>query len=152
MIAFCVLVKVFMVLVEMNTAWVIKISQIHKTFVSSKQVHIKWIKLHFVVITRTYFFSDRHLHGIIRNKQRFIDKDFSTSLPIYSLSVRSFQYLFPRATWLRISGNKTKSFRQLDSGFEQHDFWVTWLEPWWTPSLTCLKYSLGRETWVLQCW
>ena len=140
MIAFCVLVKVFMVLVEMNTAWVIKISQIHKTFVGPKQVHIKWTMLNFV---------DHHLHHIIRNKQHFIDKDFSNSLPIYSLSV-SFQYLFLRPTWLRISGNKTKSFRQLYSGFGQHDFGlvvfcVTWLEPWWTPSLTWLKYSLGQR-------
>ena len=149
MIAFCVLVKVFMVLVEMNTAWVIKISQIHKTFVGPKQVHIKWTMLHFVVVTSTYFFSDHHLHHIIRNKQHFIDKDFSNSLPIYSLLV-SFQYLFLRPTWLRISGNKTKSFRQLYSGFGQHDFGlvvfcVTWLEPWWTPSPTWLKYSLGQR-------
>ena len=149
MIAFCVLVKVFMVLVEMNTAWVIKISQIHKTFVGPKQVHIKWIMLHFVVVSSTYFFSVHHLHHIIRNKQHFIDKDFSNSLPIYSLSV-SFQYLFLRPTWLRISGNKTKSFRQLYSGFGQHDFGlvvfcVTWLEPWWTPSPTWLKYSLGQR-------
>ena len=156
MIAFCVLVKVFMVLVEMNTAWVIKISQIHKTFVGPKQVHIKWTMLHFVVVTSTYFFSDHHLHRIIRNKQHFIDKDFSNSLPIYSLSV-SFQYLFLRPTWLRISGNKTKSFRQLYSGFGQHDFGlvvfcVTWLEPWWTPPRPDSNIPLGRETWVLQCW
>ena len=105
--------------------------------------------LHFVVVTSTYFFSVHHLHHIIRNKQHFIDKDFSNSLPIYSLLV-SFQYLFLRPTWLRISGNKTKSFRQLYSGFGQHDFGlvvfcVTWLEPWWTPSPTWLKYSLGQR-------
>ena len=105
--------------------------------------------LHFVVVTSTYFFSVHHLHHIIRNKQHFIDKDFSNSLPIYSLLV-SFQYLFLRPTWLRISGNKTKSFRQLYSGFGQHDFGlvvfhVTWLDPWWTPSPTWLKYSLGQR-------
>ena len=103
-----------------------KISQVYKTSASMKLVHTKQTMLNFFirneqsfpllseanntlrVVRGTYFYSDHHLHGVIGNKHRFGDKDFSTLLLIYSQKVCSFKYLFLWATWLLCLGDMTK--------------------------------------------
>ena len=92
-------VKVFVVLLETK-----KVSSAYETSVSKKRLHTKRKTLHFVVGNERFPFVVRNeqrfknLPGVVGNKERFGDKNFSMLLPIYCLKFRSFWYLFLRAT------------------------------------------------------
>ena len=81
-----------------------KVSQAYEMSVSKKRVHTKRTTLHFFVRNGERFpllletNNALNLHSVIGNKERFSDKNFSTLLPINSLKLRSFWYLFLRAT------------------------------------------------------
>ena len=81
-----------------------RVSPAYETSVSKKRLHTKRKTLHFVVGNERFPFVVRNeqrfknLPGVVGNKERFGDKNFSTLLPIYCLKFRSFWYLFLRAT------------------------------------------------------
>lgn len=86
MIDFCV-IKVFMVKLETNSAWLIKFLKFMKCpwvwnnmLEPNEQHFILLLETNntFRVMTQTYFHSDHYIHGIVANKQCFSDKDFST--------------------------------------------------------------------------
>ena len=157
MIAFRVLVKVFMVLAEMNTAWVIKISQIHKMSGGLKQDHIKWTMLHFVVVTRTYFFSDHHLHGIIRKNGALSIKisQFHYSFTVCQLDLFSICFFgwhdsgF-QATRLKVTDSLTLVLGNMILG-KLSFVWVD-LSPGEPPPQPISNIPVGIKTRVLQCW
>ena len=84
MIDFCI-VRVVMVVLETNTAWVIKLLKFTKRrwipneYIPIEQRFILLLETNngFRAVTQTYFSSDHHLHGVFGDKQHFSDKDFS---------------------------------------------------------------------------
>ena len=78
-----------------------KVYQAYEKSVSKKRLHTKRTTLHFFCQKRTTFpFVVRNeqrfqnLHGVVGNKERFSDKNFSTLLPIYSLKSDFFSICF----------------------------------------------------------
>ena len=73
----------------------------------------------FVVRNEQHF---KNLHGVVGNKERRSDKNFSTLLPINSLKFRSFLILVSSGDLIFFFGRHDLNFGQHDSGFGQHDF------------------------------
>ena len=108
-------VKVFVVLLETK-----KVSSAYETSVSKKRLHTKRKTLHFVVGNERFPFVVRNeqrfknLPGVVGNKERFGDKNFSMLLPIYCLKSDLFGIcFFGRLDFFsgditKISGNMTQ--------------------------------------------